>query len=193
MAVGTHDYFVDVGDALHEGANPLPILPRHGVSHRIRNVDGRRPRLDGRVDHLTEKIRIRPAGIFTRELHIVRVPAGPPHGPDRRLHHLLPAHLQLVLHVDVRGGDEGVDPGPLRVLQGLPGPVDVLLPGAAQAGNRDPLPNILGDDLDGLEVIRGGDGEPRLDDINAQSGQLAGQLQLLPCIHAVPGRLLSVA
>src|SRR3972149_4958021 len=104
-----------------------------------------------------------------------------------------PAHLQLVLHVDVRGGDEGMDPGPLRVLQGLPGPVDVLVPGAAQAGNRDPLPNILGDDLDGFEVIRGGDREPCLDDIDAQSGQLAGQLQLLPRIHAVPGRLLSVA
>ena len=35
-------------------------------------------------------------------------------------------HLQLVLHVQRAGGDEGVDARAPRFLQGRPGPVDVL-------------------------------------------------------------------
>ena len=61
--------------------------------------------------------------------------------------HLGRLHLQLVLHVDVGGGDKGVDAPPFPgMLERLPCPVDVLAAGAAQPGDLRPL------DLSGRSV-----------------------------------------
>ncbi len=94
--------------------------------------------------------------------------------------------------MDVRGGNEGVNPGALCVLQRLPGPIDVLVPGPAQASNGNPIPDILRNHLDGLKIIRRRDRETCFHNIDPEPRQLSSELQLFSRVHAVSGRLLSV-
>ena len=100
--------------------------------------------------------------------------------------------LQLELAVDGAGGQEDVDPRPLGVLDGLPGPVDVGLAAAGQPAD-DRAADVAGDLAHRLEVARRGDGEAGLDHVHAQLDQGLGDLHLLVQVHAGPGRLLAVA
>ena len=86
--------------------------------------------------------------------------------------------LQLVLDVDVRGRDEGVDARALGVAHRLPGAVDVGGVGTRQAGDHGSM-DLAGDRLHGLEVAGRGDREARLDDVDAQARELVGDLELL--------------
>ena len=106
--------------------------------------------------------------------------------------HLLAAHAQLVLEVDVAGGDEGVDARIGGPFQGLSAALDVGRAGAGQAADLEPA-DLAGDGAHGLEVALAGDGEARLQDVHAQALELAGQRQLLGQVHAAAGRLLAVA
>src|SRR5712692_8713974 len=77
-------------------------------------------------------------------------------------------------------------------LKRLPGALDVLSAGTRKAGNDRP-PNASGDALHGREISVRGDGETRLDDIHAQTVELARQTQLLLHVHAATRRLLAIA
>ncbi len=59
---------------------------------------------------------------------------------------------QLVLEVDVAGGDEDVEVRPLGDLDGLDGPLRVAVATACQGGDRDAAARLLGDPVDRLEV-----------------------------------------
>ena len=76
-------------------------------------------------------------------------------------------HLQLVLHVHRRGGDEGVDAEGLGVAQRLGGAVDVLDGGARQTAGHG-IVQTAGDLGDRLEVALGGDREAGLDHVDTQ-------------------------
>ena len=62
----------------------------------------------------------------------------------------------------------------------------------ASPQTRGPF-DLSGDRLDRLEVVRRGDREPGLDDVDAQLGELPRDLELLGPVHARAGRLLAVA
>jgi hypothetical protein len=110
---------------------------------------------------------IAPRGVLRRELDVIGVAAGVLDGSDRVAQHLLRTLAQLVLHVDVAGGDEDVDPGLRRTLQRLPRRVDVL--GLAPGQPRDlAAADGFRDALDRLEVAGAGDGKPGLDDVHAE-------------------------
>ena len=100
--------------------------------------------------------------------------------------------LELVLDVDVRGRDEGVDARALGVLDRLVGGVDVRHVRARQARDDRALDRAR-DRLHGLEVARRGDREPGLDDVDAQAGELLRDLELLAGVERDAGRLLAVA
>ena len=51
----------------------------------------------------------------------------------------------------------------------------------------------LGHGAGGLEVALAGDGEPGLDDVDPEAGELLGDLHLLADVEADPGGLLAVA
>ena len=98
------------------------------------------------------------------------------------------------------GGDERVDPGPLGVLHGLPGSTDVLFVAPGEAADDgdvavvvDGVADVLGDHLDGLEVVVGGGGEAGLDDVDAELSELARNVELLLGGHGGAGGLLAVA
>mmetsp|Transcript_352 Transcript_352/g.832 ORF Transcript_352/g.832 Transcript_352/m.832 type:complete len:468 (+) Transcript_352:748-2151(+) len=163
----------------------LPELPRHVPPRRVGDVEGRRARQDGRLQHPAQKHGVAPPRVLRTELHVV-APQRPRifHRPHRDLHHLVRGLLQLRRHVDLRRGDERVDPRPHRALDGVPRPQDVLLVRAAQPADDRHVAVLerlvadhVGDALHPLEIVGGGDGEARLDDVHAQPGEVAGDLQ----------------
>jgi hypothetical protein len=100
--------------------------------------------------------------------------------------------LQLVLHVDRRGGDEGVDARDAGVFYRLGAAVDVLGGGARQAGDGGVF-HPAGDFRHGFEIALRGDGEAGLDDIDAQSVQNVGDFQFFFKTHRGAGALLAIA
>jgi hypothetical protein len=78
------------------------------------------------------------------------------------------------------------------VLDRVPADADVLLDGARQAADPRRL-RPPGDGAHRVEVVGRGDREAGLDDVDAQLGQLARDLELLGPVHAGAGRLLAVA
>lgn len=103
--------------------------------------------------------------------------------------------------MDPTGGDEGMYPRPLGVADGFPSGPDVLLVAPGEAANDghvaivgvEGVTDLEGDDLDGLEVVLGGGGEAGLDDVDAELGELAGDVELLLGGHGGAGGLLAVA
>ena len=106
-----------------------------------------------------------------------------------------------MLHVDLAGGNEGVDAWLPRVPHGLPGGVDVPL-----VASREPaddrhvavfpdgrVPHLDGDGSHGVEVVGRGGREARLDDVDAEAGELARDDELLGAGHGGPRGLLPVA
>jgi hypothetical protein len=98
--------------------------------------------------------------------------------------------------VDVGRGEEGVDALLGGVLDGLVAAVNVLLRGPREARDGHRLraapvqlgANLAGDDGDGLEVARGGDGEAGLADVDAEAGQLVGDRDLLVHLEGAAAR-----
>ena len=68
----------------------------------------------------------------------------------------------------------------------------VAVAAAREAGDRDAL-RLLGDALDGLEVAGRRGREARLDDVDVEAHELAGDLDLLGDGQPGAGRLLAVA
>src|SRR5262249_24234418 len=100
--------------------------------------------------------------------------------------------LELVLDVDVTGGDERVDARPLRILDRVVCRVDVAYVGTGQPGD-DRTVDCAGDGLHRLEITGRGAREARLDHVHAKAGELLRDLQLLLRVQRDAGRLLAVA
>src|SRR5204863_9695498 len=192
VAVGAQDAPLAAGHALAGDLEERAVLLGQRVAGRVGHVHGARAGVDHRAEDLDQVLRVAARGVLGRELDVVEVLLGAPDGPHRRVEHVLPAHHELVLQVDVGGGDEDVDPGPFRLLDRLDGTVHVLL---ARAGERedDRLRDRRGHAPDGLEVALGGGGEAGLDHVHPQVLQLARDRELLLHVHGGAGRLLAVA
>ena len=108
------------------------------------------------------------------------------HRGDSVLNDLLLAHAQLVLHVDLTGGNEGVHPGQLGFLDSFPGTVQVRQLGAGQAADDRHVAvrvhlvaHLPRDVAHGVKIVGASHWEAGLDDVHAQLGELAGNVQLL--------------
>jgi hypothetical protein len=120
-------------------AEDLGVLFRDPVADRVRDVDRRCARVDGRLHHLAEILQVRARSVLGRELDVLGVALRAPHGGDGHLQHLFPRPSQLVLEVDIRGRHEGMD-APLRgTLDRLAGRVDVFRLCPRQRRDRRPL------------------------------------------------------
>ena len=117
---------------------------------------------------------------------------GPLHAGHGAFDDFVLVHPQLVLAVDGAGGEEDVDAGPLGVADRLPGAVDVGLAAAGQSAD-DRAADVAGDFPHRLEIAGRGDGEARLDHVDAQLDQRLGEFHLFGQVHAGAGRLLAVA
>ena len=106
---------------------------------------------------------------------------------------LLLGHAQLVAQVARRHAQPGVDARALRVAQRVGGRVDVLLDRAREGAHGRFVASQLGDAAHALEIARRGDGEPGLDDVDAQAQQLTRHDELLLGVHGGARRLLAIA
>ncbi len=168
------------------------VLLRRRIAHGIRNVDCAGAGGDHRPRDLFEETRLRARAVFRRELDVVHML---PRQLDRRhrlVQHLLLGLLQLVLQMDLAGGDEGVDARPLRVRQRPGGPFHIERTAARQGGDVGPR-EFAADCVHRFEIAFGSDRESRFEDVHAEFHQLARHPQFLRDGHAAAGRLLAVA
>ena len=104
---------------------------------------------------------------------------------DRLPEDLFAGFVELVPEVDVRRGDEGVDPRRGRLGHRFPGPVNIGRIGPRK--RRDSAsPDLPGDLADGGKIPLRGDREPGFDDVDPQLFELAGDPDFLVRIHACP-------
>ncbi len=97
-----------------------------------------------------------------------------------------------MLHMDGAGGDEGVNTLVRRFGQRLSRLDDIPVHGPGQRADRT-LFDHLSDPTDRVEVAGAGGRETRLDDIDAQSFELHGDLYLLFGVHRGSGALFPVS
>src|SRR5690606_148104 len=113
-----------------------------------------------------------------------------------RLHRLLEAlllcDLQLVLEMDRRGGEEGVETRAIGMLERGCGALDVQ-PGRSGEPGDHWTPDLPSDRRDGVEVVRRADREARFDDVHPERLELMRHTQLLGRRHGGARRLLAIA
>ena len=183
--VGAFDAFDQLTDAL---------APQIGdaVPHRIRHIKRLGAGLDRRLEHAAEEVHVRANRVFRRKLNVVGELAGELDCGDGRLDHLVGLHAQLLLHVDGRSGDKGVDPLARRRGDGVPGGLDIALGRACKRADGGVL-NHLCDRADRLGVAWAGGGKAGFDDVNTQLLQLAGNPHFFVAGHRRARALLAVA
>ena len=191
VAVDGDVHLLHARHVLPQVADQIPHLLGGGVAHGVGDVQGGGPGGHGVGVAPGQKRPVGAGGVLGGELYIG--------APGLRVGHhladagqdLFPGHLELVLHMDVAGGQKDMNAGVGGLLHRLPGGVNVPPGGPGKACHRAVF-HGLGDLLHALEVHGGGDGKARLDDIHPQLLQLPGHLHLLGEIHAAPGGLLTV-
>ena len=110
VAVHRQHDVVQSGDELVEAAQERRVLVRHRVADGVGDVDRRRALVDRDLADLGGELEVGARRVHRRELDVLAVLAGVRDGRARLPLDVLARGLQLVLDVDVRGGDEGVDP-----------------------------------------------------------------------------------
>src|SRR5215211_334244 len=167
-------------------------LGRRRVADGVGDVDDVGPGLDSRGHHLGKVPDVRTGGVHRRELHVLAEALRETHCLSSPLQYVLAVRAHLVLDVQIRGSDEGVDARPRGPLHSLPGALYVLLVDAGEPRYGGTL-DLGGDAAHGLEVALRGDGEARLDHIHLEPGELVGDLELLLYGERDPRRLLAVS
>ena len=165
---------------------------RHRVPDGVGDVDRGRALVDRDLQHLGRELDVGAGRVHRRELDVV---TQRPRVRDRRARHaldVLTRVLHLVLDVDVRGRDEGVDARAFGVLERSPGGVDVTGESACEPRDHRPV-DLARDGLDRLEVARRGDREAGLDHVHAETRELLCDLELLLRVQRDARRLLAVA
>jgi hypothetical protein len=191
VAVDGQHAGVDPADLLFQVPHDGRVVGGHGVPDRVGDVERGGPGLDHALDDFGQEVELGAGRVLRRELHVGAPVARPLHPLDRPPGDLLGRHPQLELAVDGAGGEEHVDAGPLGVLDGVGGAVDVGRVAPGQPGDDRPA-DLAGDRLDALEVARRRDREPGLDRVHPELRERPGHLQLLAAVHAAPGALLPV-
>ncbi|CAL5328773.1 unnamed protein product [Camellia sinensis] len=96
--------------------------------------------------------------------------------------------------------NKSMNPGPLGELDSLPSSINIILTASSKATNDrhktiliNRITDRLRNDSDGLKIVVGGGGEAGHDDVDAELGELAGDVELLLAGHGGAGGLFAVA
>ena len=165
-----------------------------GVADGVGDVDRGRAGVDDRLVDSQQELRVGARGVLGGELDRRRPSAlrrSATHSTAGG-EHLLAGGAELVLEVDVAGGDEDVEARALGDADGLHRPLRVAVATAREGGHGHAL-RLLGDPVDGVEVAGRGGREAGLDDVHVEAHELARDLELLLGGQRGAGRLLAVA
>ena len=142
---------IDVGNPFFQNSEDISKLIRHTITNCVRDIDGCGALVDGGLHDLAEVIQIAAACILSRKFDVIAQRFCQTNRLSSLLQNLLSSTLQLVLKMNVRSGNKGVNPWPVRILQGFPGPANVQLYSTRQARDGHGS-NLLGNLSYGFKV-----------------------------------------
>ena len=126
VAMHRDDDVLDAGGVGDDSRNQRTELVRGGVADRVGNVERGRAALDGFRQHHVQEFRVAAPGVLRAEFHVFAIPFGVCHHLLHPVDYFLRIHAQFVAHVDLGGGQKGVNAGAVGGLNGLPRGVDVF-------------------------------------------------------------------
>ena len=182
-------------DEIDDAPDERPELRRDGVADGVGDVDRGGAGLDDGLVDLHQEVEVGAARVLGAELDLgvaAQGVAAVGHPLASGGQRLVAADPQLVLEVDVAGGDEDVEMGPLGDANRLDGALRIAVLTACQRRDGD-APNFAGDPLHGLEVAGRGGREAGLDDVDLEADELACDFELLGRRQAGARGLLPVA
>jgi hypothetical protein len=121
---------------LDQVAHDFAVLFRGIHTNGVWDVEGGGTGLDDLAQDFTEKVLITPSRILGRELNVLTLCFGILHSSDGALHAFLARNAELVLEVNVRGGQESVDATARRTLNRLVRTINVFLGCASKGSNN---------------------------------------------------------
>ena len=204
VCVRAEDYVPPARRAFDQLPEQRLILLRLRVADGVGDVERGRAGLNCHLQHLLEVLDVATPGILRTELDIAAQADRVLHHLAHRLQYLVARHAQLVLQMNVAGRNEGVDARPHGRFGGGKRPFDVHAVGAGQPGDHrrrqcaavladtDFAPDGLRHPVDRLPVAGAGNGKARLEDVDAQAGQLASQLQLFVVVQCCTRTLFTI-
>src|SRR4029077_10819184 len=142
----------NAANPLADRADDSGELLRDGVTHGVRNIDRGRAGIDRSLHKAAEKIQVRAGGVFRREFHVRAQRPGVGHGAVYLFKRLVARDFELALQMQIRAGQEYVDPRMTGLIQRSPRAADVRLTGTGQSSNNRAA-ELCGDEVYGPEVI----------------------------------------
>ncbi len=191
VAVGGEDGVLDAVHVVAQVFNLGAVFLRKAVARGVGDVHDRGAGLDDGFHHPGQEFILGPAGIFGIELNVFHIFLGILDGPDGPLQDFFPGGIEFILDVGIGRADSGVDAFVFGILQGLGGYVDILFYRARKGADGGPG-HGLGNLDDRIEIAGAGNGEPRFDNIHAQTFQCLGHLDFLYGIQLASGDLFAV-
>ena len=192
VAVHGEDDVAQLGDEPVQAVEERRVLVGHGVADGVGDVDRRRALFDRGGDDLGGVLELGARRVHRRELDVVDEGPRVRHGRAGLREDVLARGAELVDDVDVRRRDERVDARVRGVAYSSRGGLHIGCLSSSEAGDDRAL-DLAGDRLHRLEVAGRRDREAGLDDVDAEAGELVGDLELLAGVQRDAGRLLAVA
>ena len=192
VAVHRDDDIVDAGDVLHAKGDQIAEFVGHGVADGIGDVDDGRPGFDGGGQDLNNEVAVAAGGVHGREFDVRGQVAGELDGVLGELNEFGAGDVELLLEMDVGGGDYGVQKRTLGVLQRFPGSGELVFLEAGERGDLHVV-EFAGHKLDGFEIAGGGGGKSGLDYGDSEFLELAADLDFFFKSQRAAGSLLAVA
>ena len=154
------------------------VLFRQAVASGIGDVEDGGPGLDGRLADAGQEGIVGAAGIFGVKFHVFHKGLGQLDGRDGAGQHVLPSGAELVLNVNIRSANAGVNARVAGQAQGVGGHANVIFHGPRKAADGSVL-GLGGDGLHGGKIAGAGHRKTGLNHINAEQLELPGNEKLL--------------
>src|SRR6056297_3458702 len=167
-----------LGDFCFYQFNQRPELIGHCVAHRIGYIDSGCPVVDCSLYHLEEKVLLRTGGVFRGNLDSVKKLSSVIEIFRKGLKYLGAVFFQLVLAMKGTGSNKKMQHWIFRILQGVPGCVDVYFYTSRKTNYRRPL-QYGRDPSNSFKLHLRRDGKSRFDDIHTEVFKGLGHFNLL--------------
>src|ERR1700676_3031431 len=192
VTVRAQRYPLRIAQMLAHLRKHLAIFFRHRVTHRIRQIQHRRPRVHRHLASLAQEPNIRAPRILGGKLHFRH--AVPPVANHRanRFQRLRARHVQLHAQMQIRGRQENVQSRLNRRLQRIHRRIDILLLRARQRRDRH-VAHFPRNRTHPFQVATRRNRKSRLNHVHAQLRKLPRQADFFLRVHRKTRRLLAVA
>ncbi len=174
-----------------DGAKHFAVFIGRRVADGVWKVDDFRAGLGSGFGHFAEVFDIAAACVFGGKFHFLSVLATETHHFAHLSERFVSFDAQLVLQVEIGGGEKNVEPGMDGRFDGAESGVNIFLTSSRERRHFT-VADFAGHRADSLQISRRCDGESRFDNVNAELFELARQAKLFIPVHREAGGLLAV-